>query len=216
MNMSNPQKNKIAHSCILIKVVFIFSTLISTAVANTQSFSNSLKAPSPIETITVCTSQTKKYSIESPELGYTYHWNVTGGTLSSSTGSEVSVIWDETEGEGTISVYAEQTATGCKSEITELKVQRRKSPSATFDNAQVCYGEPLKINLTGTAPYEIIYNLNGNQKNITTSQSEYTMPNIPGKYAITKIKDQYCEFEPNKDNTSEIQPQLNKLHIIKE
>ena len=216
MNMSNPQKNKIAHSCILIKVVFIFSTLISTAVANTQSFSNSLKAPSPIETITVCTSQTKKYSIESPELGYTYHWNVTGGTLSSSTGSEVSVIWDETEGEGTISVYAEQTATGCKSEITELKVQRRKSPSATFDNAQVCNGEPLKITFTGTAPYEIYYNINGDEKNITSSKSEYTMPNIPGKYTISKVKDKYCETNPDKDNTSEILPRLHKLTIKKE
>ena len=166
--------------------------------------------------ITICPLTQAKYSIESPELGYTYHWQVVGGTLSNSTGSEVTVTWDDSEGLGTLTVYAEQTATGCKSEITEYKVQRHKSPSATFDNAQVCYGEPLKINLTGTAPYEIIYNLNGNQKNITTSKTEYTMPNIPGKYTITKIKDQYCEFEPTKDNTSEILPQLNKLHIIKE
>ncbi|MBR2886805.1 MAG: hypothetical protein IKB95_01160, partial [Bacteroidales bacterium] len=87
---------------------------------------------------------------------------------------------------------------------------------ACFDNAQVCYGEPLKIIITGTAPYEIFYNFDGNQKNITTSKTEYTMPNTPGKYTITKIKDQYCEIEPTKDNTSEILPQLNKLHIIKE
>lgn len=166
--------------------------------------------------IPICPFIPINYSVESPDPSLVYHWQIIGGTLSNTTGSEVTVTWDDSEGLGTLSVYAEQTGAGCKSEITELKVQCRKSPSATFDNAQVCYGEPLKINLTGTAPYEIIYNLNGNQKNITTSKTEYTMPNTPGKYTITKIKDQYCEFEPTKDIISEIMPQLNKLHIIKE
>ncbi len=173
-------------------------------------------ATATTETITVCPSATKKYSVESPEPGYTYHWNVTGGTLSSSIGSEVSVIWDETEGEGTISVYAEQTESGCKSDITYLKVHRQKAPSAAFDNAQVCYGEPLKISLSGTAPYEIFYTLDGDEKSATTSESTYTLPNTPGKYTITKVKDKNCEWLPSTGNTSEISPQLHKLHIVKE
>ena len=68
-----------------------------------------------------------------------------------------------------------------------VKVHRQKAPSTAFDNAQVCYGEPLKISLSGTAPYEIFYTLDGDEKSATTSESTYTLPNTPGKYTITKV-----------------------------
>ncbi|MBP5369945.1 MAG: hypothetical protein J6Z01_15985 [Bacteroidales bacterium] len=166
-----------------------------------------------VEYNNICASIPTTYSVESPEPGYTYHWQITGGTLNNTTGQSTTATWDETEGIGTLSVYAEDQSTGCKSEITEYRVQRHKSPSATFDNAQVCYGEPLNISLSGTAPYEIYYNINGEGKSISTSESEYTMSNIPGKYTISKVKDKYCETEPNQNNTSEILPKLNKLTI---
>ncbi len=88
--------------------------------------------------------------------------------------------------------------------------------SATFNNAIVCHGEPLKISLTGNAPYQIFYTFNGEEQTITTSDTEFTLPQAPGKYTITKIKNAYCETKPNKDNTAEILPQLNNLNIIKE
>ena len=87
--------------------------------------------------------------------------------------------------------------------------------SATFNNAIVCHGEPLKISLTGNAPYQIFYTFNGEEQTITTSDTEFTLPQTPGKYTITKIKNAFCETKPNKDNTAEILPQLNKLNIIK-
>ena len=225
MNMSAQKTNTIAHPYLIIKAAIIVAVLLCNHIADAQEYNNWLlpngvipnfNATTTTETITVCPSATKKYSVESPEPGYTYHWNVTGGTLSGSIGSEVSVIWDETEGEGTISVYAEQTESGCKSDITYLKVHRQKAPSAAFDNAQVCYGEPLKISLSGTAPYEIFYTLDGDEKSATTSESTYTLPNTPGKYTITKVKDKNCEWLPSTGNTSEISPQLHKLHIVKE
>ena len=165
------------------------------------------------ETITVCPSATKKYSVESPEAGYTYHWNVSGGTLSNDTGTETTVTWNNTEGEGTLSVYAEESLTGCKSDITEYKVHRQKAPSAQFDNAQVCNGEPLKIILNGKAPYNIFYTFNGENKTITTSNTEYQMDNIAGRYQITKVADQFCETSIKENNTAEILPKLNKLTI---
>ncbi|MBP5502211.1 MAG: hypothetical protein J6Y24_05410 [Bacteroidales bacterium] len=170
-------------------------------------------ATATTETITVCPSATKKYSVESPEAGYTYHWNVSGGTLSNDTGTETTVIWNNTEGEGTLSVYAEESLTGCKSDITEYKVHRQKAPSAQFDNAQVCYGEPLKIILNGNAPYNIFYTFNGENKTITTSNTEYQMDNIVGRYQITKVTDQFCETSIKENNTAEILPKLNKLTI---
>ncbi len=163
--------------------------------------------------VPVCPSATKKYSVESPEAGYTYHWNVSGGTLSNDTGTETTVTWNNTEGEGTLSVYAEESLTGCKSDITEYKVHRQKAPSAQFDNAQVCYGEPLKIILNGNAPYNIFYTFNGENKTITTSNPEYQMDNIAGRYQITKVTDQFCETKTTQDNTAEILPKLNKLTI---
>ena len=166
-----------------------------------------------IAKITICASHEKKYSVESPDPSLVYHWQIIGGTLSNTTGSEVTVTWDDSEGLGTLTVYAEDPSSGCKSEITEYKVQRRKSPSATFDNAQVCYGEPLKINLAGTAPYQIFYTFNGETKTITTSDNEYLMDNITGRYQITKVTDQFCETEPTQNNTAEILPKLNKLTI---
>ena len=169
-----------------------------------------------VEDNNICASTTTKYSVESPEPGYTYHWQISGGTLSNATGQNTTATWDDTEGIGTLSVYAEEQSTGCKSEITEYRVQRRKSPSAAFDNALVCHGEPLKISLQGNAPYQIFYNFGGEEKSITTPEPEYTVPQAPGKYTITKVKDKYCETKPNKDNTAEILPPLNKLNIIKE
>lgn len=88
-----------------------------------------------------------------------------------------------------------------------------QKPSAKFDNAQVCDGEQLKITLTGTAPYQIFYTFNGENKSITTSDNEYLMNNITGRYQITKVTDQFCEYEPTQNNAAEILPKLNKLTI---
>lgn len=84
---------------------------------------------------------------------------------------------------------------------------------AYFDNLKVCYGESLKILLFGNPPFEITFTFNGEVQSVSTSQSEYTMPNLPGKYSVIKIKDQFCEYEPTQNNTAEILPKLNKLAI---
>ena len=88
-----------------------------------------------------------------------------------------------------------------------------QKPSAQFDNAQVCYGEPLKIILNGNAPYNIFYTFNGENKTITTSDTEYQMDNIAGRYQITKVADQMCETSIKENNTAEILPKLKKITI---
>lgn len=88
-----------------------------------------------------------------------------------------------------------------------------QKPSAQFDNAQVCYGEPLKIILNGKAPYNIFYTFNGENKTITTSDTEYQMDNIAGRYQITKVTDQMCETSIKENNTAEILPKLKKITI---
>ncbi|MBR4266087.1 MAG: hypothetical protein IKQ46_08550 [Bacteroidales bacterium] len=89
-------------------------------------------------------------------------------------------------------------------------------PSASFDNTKVCFGEPLKITLFGIAPFEIFYTFNGEEKSVKTSETEYLMNNIPGKYKITKVSDQSCDFIPNKNVESEILSKIKPPKIIKE
>ncbi len=88
-----------------------------------------------------------------------------------------------------------------------------QKPSAKFDNAQVCNGEPLKIILNGKAPYNIFYTFNGENKTITTSDTEYQMDNIAGRYQITKVADQMCETSIKENNTAEILSKLKKITI---
>jgi hypothetical protein len=100
--------------------------------------------------------------------------------------------------------------------------KNEKNPCATqkplveFNNAQVCYGQPLKLKISGTAPFEIYYTINGEEKVLKTSQTEYLMPNISGKYKITKIKDSVCESIPTENNISEIANEIKELKIIAE
>lgn len=89
--------------------------------------------------------------------------------------------------------------------------------SAMFDNATVCYGEPLKIIISGSAPFEVSYTLDGELKTINTDNTEYQIDNIPGSYKLTKITDSKgCEIEPDNNNSAEILPKLQKLTITHE
>lgn len=82
--------------------------------------------------------------------------------------------------------------------------------SASFDNTAVCYGEPLKITLSGSEPFTVFYTLNGTEKSIETDKTEFLMDNISGKYKITKVKDSACEFLPTENNEADI---LQHIHI---
>lgn len=88
--------------------------------------------------------------------------------------------------------------------------------SAAFDNAYVCHGQPLSIIPSGDAPFEISYTIDNEPHNITTSDTEYQLPDVVGRYKITKIKDASCEFFPMENNEAEIAPQMKKLRIVAE
>ncbi|MBR4266997.1 MAG: hypothetical protein IKQ46_13170 [Bacteroidales bacterium] len=88
---------------------------------------------------------------------------------------------------------------------------------ATFNNSIVCFDdEGLKVNLSGTAPYEVFYTLDGEEKSFKTSAKEFILPNIVGKYKIEKVKDATCEFLPVIDNEAVVYDKLKKIKIIAE
>ena len=168
------------------------------------------------ESFSVCATHTKTYSVDSPEPNVIYHWTITGGTADKSTGDRITVKWQDTNGDGKITVYGEDPTTNCASETITYTVKIKNSPSATFDNAYVCHGQPLNIISSGDAPFEISYTIDGEPHNITTSDTEYQLPDVAGKYKITKIKDASCEFIPTENNDAEIAPQMKKVRIVEE
>lgn len=180
------------------------------------TFDNAEINPAVIDLPPVCASQTKSYSVDSPEPNVIYHWTITGGTADKSTGDRITVKWQDTEGDGKITVYGEDPTTNCASETITYTVKIKKSPSVEFDNAFVCHGQTLNILSSGDAPFEISYTIDGEPHNITTSDTEYQLPDVAGKYKITKIKDTSCEFSPTENNEAEIAPQMKKLRIVEE
>ncbi|MBQ3691232.1 MAG: hypothetical protein II937_15395 [Bacteroidales bacterium] len=83
-----------------------------------------------------------------------------------------------------------------------------------FDNTSVCNAAALKMTLSGTAPFEVFYTLNGEEKSFKTLEKEYVLETVPGKYRITRTKDARCEFSPQKHNEIEILPEVKRPKII--
>ena len=176
------------------KILLTFFAVLGYSAANSQN----------LELSPVCTSSKKTYGVEEMEENTVYYWEVSGGTLSSGTGAEITVTWDDTEGDGSLSVYGKNTETNCTSETVVYTVKRKKAPSVAFENSAVCYGEPLKITLSGSKPFTVFYTLNGTEKSLETDKTEFLMDNISGKYKITKVKDSVCEFSLTENNEAEI------------
>ena len=88
--------------------------------------------------------------------------------------------------------------------------------SAAFNNAIACHGQPLKILLSGDAPFDISYTIDGEEHSIKTTENSYQLPDVPGRYVITKIKDASCETVPTANNTAEIAPEMRQVRIVEE
>lgn len=167
---------------------------------------------------TVCHGQVVDYYIENPTAGSKYFWGITTPTMgnvqyvSDSDSDKKTIKW-QNFGMFELLVY-EQDEAGCTGPVSKILVQVTNGPTAEFDNAQNCYGEPLKIELTGTAPFSVEYTLDGEPKTISNiSGKSYTMPNIPGKYVITKITDATCSVEPSQNKEAIIGKEMKTLVI---
>ncbi|MBR6277467.1 MAG: hypothetical protein IKR41_01735 [Bacteroidales bacterium] len=98
--------------------------------------------------------------------------------------------------------------------ISRYKDYQTCNARAEFDNASVCNVASLKITLSGTAPFEVFYTLDGQEKSFKTSKKEYVLECVLGKYQITRAKDAMCEFFPQKNNEIEVFPDISVPKII--
>jgi len=179
-------------------------------------FSNSC-GPTDSKSHTACLNSSTDYFIDNPVDGSKYVWNISpsgmGEVVSNSESyDKISVRWKNV-GDAEISVY-EVNSSGCNSDASSIEVKVLESPDAQFDNASLCYGEPLNVILRGVAPFALDYTLDGESFSIPDISTDiYKMPDTPGKYSILKVSDKNCTSAPEKNNNAVIGKEMKPLKI---
>ncbi len=166
-----------------------------TGVAGT--FDVDVLAPSPVSGITgdnaVCALETATYSVPA-YAGSVYTWSLPTGAALIGDPSAASVTVTFGTISGSISVR-EVNAAGCITNHTPLPVTVRPLPTAIISNSGTICAEdthPVNIALTGTAPWSVVYAINGVDQpainNILTSP--YTLSAASaGNYTVTSVTD---------------------------
>ena len=164
--------------------------LILTIISILPAFSQSTTNPD-----TVCIGSNVYYKIQNPITNSTFEWGIYNnkGTITFGVGKDsIRVQWNNTTGIDSLWVF-ETNVGNCKGDTSKLKVVRVAQPTAEFDNSILCNGEVLHINLTGSAPWQVEYTLNGNtitQNGIT--QNPYSAGGTAGNYILLQISDKHC------------------------
>lgn len=157
---------------------------------------------------TVCVNSVAvPYSVTSTG-GSTYAWTLSGGgTLSSNSGSAISVNWNNTPGTYNLQVQ-ETSATGCAGDAVSLNVVVIPLATASISgNTAMCYNDPnpnITISLTGVGPFTFTYS-NGTTNTTVTNYASNTYtfnpsPTIPAAgtsaatttYSLVSVSNKFC------------------------
>ncbi len=184
----------------------------------TFHYTPSSSAVPPSGSHTACLNSSTDYFIDNPVEGSKYVWNISpsgmGEVVSNSESyDKISVKWKKV-GNAEISVY-EVNSSGCNSDASTIEVKVLESPDAQFDNATLCYGEPLNVILSGESPFTLEYSLNNENFSIFDINANiYQMPETAGKYSIIKVIDKNCSTIPENNNNAVIGKQMKPLKIM--
>ncbi len=181
-------------------------------------FAANILAQSTTNPDTVCVGSNTYYKVPNPTQGSTFTWGIynSGGTIETTSQSDsIRITWQNTAGTDSLWVFEADNA-GCKGDTAKLTVVRVAKPTAEFDNATLCYGETLKINLTGKPPYNVEYTLNGTTVTQTgITDNPYSVGGTPGTYNLLQITDKYCNNNTfSGQSTAIIGKELQSLQII--
>ena len=160
------------------------------------SFDVDVMAPSPQADITgddiVCALETGVYSVPD-HPGSVYTWTLPTGAalIGDPSASSITVTFGTIS--GNISVR-EVNAAGCITNHHPLAVTVRPLPTAIISNSgTICVEDthPINISLTGAAPWNVVYAINGaDQPAINIAASPYTLnANTPGNYTVISVTD---------------------------
>ncbi len=160
------------------------------------SFHVVVMGPSPTATVggdpTVCALETGVYSVPA-NPGSVYTWSLPTGAALIGDPTAASVMITFGTVSGNISVREVNTA-GCITNHTPLAVTVRPLPTAVISNSGViCVEDMFNINiaLTGTAPWTVVYAINGTpQASLPIAATPYTLAtNVAGNYTIVSVTD---------------------------
>ncbi len=165
-----------------------------TGIAGT--FDVTVMAPSPVAPVTgddeVCALETVVYSVPAT-AGSVYTWTLPTGSalVGDPTGASITVMMGTVS--GTVSVR-EVNAAGCITDHTPLLITVKPQPTAVIsNNGTVCQEDtfPINISLTGTAPWNLTYAINGvSQPSVNIASSPYTLNAASaGTYTIVSVTD---------------------------
>jgi len=160
------------------------------------SFNVDVLAPAAVSTITgddvVCALETAGYSVPN-NAGSIYTWTLPTGAalIGDPSAASITVTFGTISGNITV---REVNAAGCITNHTPLPVTVRPLPTAIISNSgTICVEDthPINISLTGTAPWVVVYAINGvDQPAINIAASPYTLnANTSGNYTITSVTD---------------------------
>ncbi|MBR9922988.1 MAG: gliding motility-associated C-terminal domain-containing protein [Bacteroidetes bacterium] len=141
----------------------------------------------------LCLGQTETYSVMVDPNATSYIWTVSGGTFVDN-GNSIDVTWDQTGG-GEICVTAENVCGSSAEACFQTTVN--PAPTATISGSgEYCAGSgdlvDLTIELTGSGPWVVTYQLNGgNDTTIPITTSPHTLSvGEAGDYTILSVTDQ--------------------------
>jgi len=140
----------------------------------------------------VCAYSTHTYSVTG-RAGSVYNWTLPGGAavIGDPSASMITVVFGNVG--GTILVR-ETNIAGCVTNHHPFSVTVNPLPTANITNGgTMCDGgtRPLNVALTGTAPFDFTYAINGvNQPPVSTSSNSYTInATLAGTYSIVTVSD---------------------------
>jgi len=140
----------------------------------------------------VCAYSTHTYSVTG-RAGSVYNWTLPGGAaiIGDPSSSTITVVFGNVG--GTILVR-ETNVAGCVTNHNPFSVTVNPLPAANITNGgTMCDGgsRPLNVSLTGTAPFDFTYAINGvTQPPVSTTSNTYTInATLAGTYTIVTVSD---------------------------
>ena len=171
-------------------------------------------------TTSVCPGSTGTYEVNSPVAGSTYTWALKNGTgtLSTTKGSSITIVWKASSAADQITVIETNNA-GCSGEPSLIEVSKYALPTAVFDKTSVCNGELLNVIITGESPFDASVTLPSGQFNAKSRFSDLNWKitaTESGVYKLTEIKDKNCAvsiIDGTPKTTATIGSPLGKLTV---
>ena len=152
-----------------------------------------------------CKHTTHTYHVMPATTGYTYNWQVTGGTPTTATGNNIPITWGLGT-EGKIKIFINNNATGCKDTLT-YNICLEDAPTAGFNismTSPICLNQNVNFTNTSVGAINHYWDFGDGSTSSTINPSHaYT---TPGTYTITLTVDNGFPYKPVIDPVGSTSP----------